>query len=128
MEVPVGAYQELARGFGVREYKLFFAKTKPNQTRFKTAREFDNKVLGGEGFGSSLVRNALFAVREAIRTEEAQTGKNWLRNEFNGYWDQRKNLIKVLNYLGAMEYRSEHWKDDSQAARLVSGAVENDHA
>ena len=82
-EFRAGAYQELARGFGVREYKFFFAKTKANQTRFKTAREFDNKVLGGEGFGSSLVRNAMFAVREAVRTEEAQTGKNWLRNEFN---------------------------------------------
>ena len=127
-EFRAGAYQELARGFGVREYKFFFAKTRANQTRFKTAREFDNKVLGGDGFGSSLVRNALFAVREAVRTEEAQTGKNWLRNEFNGYWDQRKNIIKVLNYLGAMEYRSRHWRDDSQAARLVAGAVENDHA
>ncbi len=127
-EFRAGAYQELARGFGVREYTLFFAKNKANQTRFKTAREFSTKALGGEGFGSSLVRNALFAVREAVRTEEAQTGKNWLRNEFNGYWDQRKNLIKVLNYLGAMEYRSGHWNEDATAARLVSGAVENDHA
>lgn len=127
-EFRAGAYQKLARGFGVREYTFFFAKTKANQTRFKTAREFGTKGLGGEGFGSSLVRNALFAVREAVRTKGAQTGKNWLRNEFNGYWDQRKNLITVLNYFGAMEYKSEHWKEDAMAARLVSGAVENDHA
>ncbi|MBW1863146.1 MAG: hypothetical protein JRJ02_12355 [Deltaproteobacteria bacterium] len=127
-EFRTGAYQELARGFGVREYTFFFAKTRANQTRFKTAREFGTKFLGGEGFGSSLVRNALFAVREAVRTEEAQTGKNWLKNEFNGYWDQRKNLITVLNYFGSMEYKSEHWKEDATAARLVSGAVENDHA
>jgi len=127
-EFRAGAYQELARGFGVREYKFFFAKAKANQTRFKTAREFGTKILGGEGFGSSLVRNALFAVRETVRTEEAQTGKNWLRNEFNGYWDQRKNLITVLNHFGNMEYKSDHWKNDATAARLVAGAVENDHA
>jgi hypothetical protein len=34
----------------------------------------------------------------------------------------------VLNYFGVMEYKSEHWKEDAMAARLVSGAVENDHA
>ena len=37
--------------------------------------------------------------------------------------DYRHNLFRA-----PLEYKSGHWKDDSQAARLVSGAVENDHA
>jgi len=103
---------------------------KARQTRrdLKLQGSLVPRCLGGEGFSSSLVWNALFAVREAVRTEEAQTGKNWLRNEFNDYWGQRKNLITVLDYFGAMEYKSEHWKNDATAARLVAGAVENDHA
>ncbi|MBW1775146.1 MAG: hypothetical protein JRJ82_20020 [Deltaproteobacteria bacterium] len=50
------------------------------------------------------------------------------RNEFSGYWVQRKNLITVFNYFGAMEYKPEHCKEDATAVRLVSGADENDHA
>ena len=87
-EFRAGAYQELAKGFGLREYKFFFASSKANQVRLKNAIEFGAKVLGNEDFGSSLVRHALFAIREAYRTESAQSGKNWLRNEFKEYWNQ----------------------------------------
>jgi putative DNA methylase len=127
-EFRAGAYQELAKGFGLREYKFFFASSKANQVRLKNAVEFGTKVLGNEGFGSSLVRHALFAVREAHRTETTQTGKNWLRNEFKEYWNQRKNLVEVLNYLAGMENKSDSWNKCGKAARLVAGAVENDHA
>jgi hypothetical protein len=50
-----------------------------------------------------------------------------LRYDFKEYRDQRKNLLEVLNYLPSMEIKSSHWKEDGRAARLVSGAVENDH-
>ena len=126
-EFRAGAYQELAKGFGLREYKFFFASSKANQVRLKNAIEFGAKVLGNEDFGSSLVRHALFAIREAYRTESAQSGKNWLRNEFKEYWNQRKNLVEVLGYLAGMENKSDSWSKCGKAAQLVAGAVENDH-
>jgi len=127
-EYRTGAYQELARGFGVREYKLLYASSRANKTRFKTASEFGTKQLGEDGFEGSHVRHALFAVHEAREQDDAQAGRLWLRNELPDYWGNRKKLIEILNYLASMESVAEHWEEDAKAARLVAGAVENDHA
>lgn len=123
-----GVYQELARGFGLDEYKLMLADAKANQTRLKTATEFGTKELGtATGFGSTLVRHALFATREVVRTEDVQDGKNWLRNEVKGYWENRKTLLAILQYIAQVGSHSEHWQKDAAAAQLVAGAAENDH-
>ena len=127
-EYRTGAYQELARGFGVGQYKSLYASSRANKTRFKTASEFGTKQLGEDGFEGSHVRHALFAVHEAREQDDAQAGRLWLRNELPDYWGNRKKLIEILRYLGSMESVAEHWTDDAKAARLVAGAVENDHA
>lgn len=126
-EFRSGVYQELARGFGIKEYKSMLESGKANQTRIKTATEFATKELSGTGLGSSIVRNALFAIREVVRTEEVPQGKNWLRNEVRDYWNQRTNLIEILRYLSTMGFKIAHWKRDAEAAALLAGAVQNDH-
>ncbi len=45
-EYRTGVYQELARGFGVGEYKSLLASSKANETRLKTATEFGRKEMG----------------------------------------------------------------------------------
>jgi len=60
-EARSGAYQELAKGFGVREYKELYAGTRANAVRFKSASEFKRSSLGRGGFGDSLLRQMLFA-------------------------------------------------------------------
>ncbi|MEW6540806.1 MAG: anti-phage-associated DUF1156 domain-containing protein [Bacillota bacterium] len=128
-EYRAGAYQELARGFGVREYRLLVASGRANQTRLKTATEFAARNLGEAGFGATLVRHALFAIREVVRTGEVVTGRNWFRNELRErYWDGRKTLIQILRYLARLEHDNlPHWKEDARAAGLLAGAVANDH-
>jgi len=126
-EYRSGVYQELARGFGVAEYKSLLQSGKANQTRLKTATEFGSKDLGGDGFGASPIRNVLFAIREVVRTEEVQSGRNWLRNEVKDYWGQRKTIIEIAKYFTGMGFKIGHWKNDGEAARLLAGAVENDH-
>jgi adenine-specific DNA methylase len=125
-EYRSGAYQELARGFGIKEYKSMLDSGKANETRLKTASEFATKQLGDIGFGISLVRNTLFAIREIVRTGETQKGKTWLRTEIKDYWNQRKNIIQILQFLSAMGLRLTHWQTDADAARLLAGALEND--
>lgn len=83
-------------------------------------------MLGDSDFGGSLVRHALFAVREALRQNEAQVGRNWLKTELPNYWNQRKALIIILRYLASMEMKIQTWRDDGHAAGLVAGALEND--
>jgi hypothetical protein len=51
-----------------------------------------------------------------------------LRYNLRGCWDQRENLVEMLNYRASGEVRSGNWKEEPRAARLVSGAVKNGHA
>ena len=120
-----GVYQEFARGFGVRDYRFMLRTGKANETRLKTASEFQRSDLGGSPFSASLVRHALYAIWRATETGEVTESLNWLRTELPNYWPQRESLIDVLRYLARTEI--DHWHQDAAAARVVAGAVENDH-
>jgi hypothetical protein len=134
-----GVYEELARGFGAERYQPLIASSEANATRVKTATEFQSRHLRAKGdeaggsndgsFASSLLRRALFAVRTARREQDAHAGRAWLRSELGPvYWHDRERLIEILRYLGRMGSASEEWAADAEAARLVAGAVENDHS
>lgn len=129
-EYRTGAYQELAKGFGLREYASQLASGRANQARLKTASEFVNRNLGDSGFGDTLVRQALFAIFEAMRSEDVNAGRSWFRNELQGrYWEQRKALIEILRYLARFEINAgmPQWKGDAHTALLLAGALDNDH-
>lgn len=129
MEARSGAYQELAKGFGVRDYTFLYAKTKANEVRFKTGSEFKRSYLGGTDFPGSLTRNILFAIHETVKAEDAREGLKWFHAEVDNYWNQRKLIIEILNYLSSTSHISHmpHWEKDADAAQRLAGAVENDH-
>ncbi len=86
-------------------------------------------MLSGAGFGSSLVRQLLFAVHKITRSEETASGLNWLKTELADYWNAREKIIHLLDYLARIDRVAgmRHWNKDSEAARLLAGAVRNDH-
>ncbi|MGH8501567.1 MAG: anti-phage-associated DUF1156 domain-containing protein [Gammaproteobacteria bacterium] len=120
-----GVFQEFARGFGVRDYRDMLQSGKANQTRLKTASEFKRRGLGGDGFGATLLRQVLFAVFRVAEHEETKQGMTWLKTEIADYWSQREKIIALARYLAGMPMP--HWQRDAAAARLLAGAVENDH-
>ena len=120
-----GVYQEFARGFGVRDYRGLLRTGKANETRLKTASELRRQDLGGASFGASLVRHALYAVWQAAESEDVSDSLTWLRTELPDYWARREALTPILRYLAALPM--EQWRPDATAARLLAGAVENDH-
>ena len=125
-EFRAGVYQEFARGFGVRDYRALVRSGKANETRLRTASEFGRRELGGSAFGAGLVRRALYAVwRTAENRNDAADGLRWLRAELPDYWPRRAALTAVLRYLAALA--ADHWRADAAAARVLAGAVENDH-
>ena len=124
-EFRSGVYQEFARGFGVRDYRFMLRTGKANETRLKTASEFQRRELGESPFGRSLVRHALYALWRAAETRDVSGSLTWLRTELVDYWPRREMLAIVLRYLAAVEI--DHWEEDAVAARVVAGAVENDH-
>ena len=127
-EYRVGAYQELARGFGIRDYRSLQQTGRANKTRLKTASEFRDRDVGGAGFSSSLVRQILFAIRQTRQEENTAAGKVWLR-EYHGYWERRKDIIAILKYISAFGSIGSmpQWKEDAEAARLLAVVVEQDH-
>ena len=120
-----GVYQEFARGFGVRDYRFLLQTGKANQTRLKTASEFQRRELGESAFGRSLVRHALYGVWRAAESGDTEDSLTWLRTEVEDYWGQRESLATVLRYLSRLD--TDHWSGDAAAAHVVAGAVDNDH-
>jgi hypothetical protein len=129
-ELRAGAYQELAKGFGVREYTLMFAKTKANEVRFKTGTEFKRANLGGDNFAGSLMRHVLFALHENVAKENAREGVNYLVAEVTDYWGNRKKIMEILRYLNRLAHTDHmpHWEVDAEAAQTLAGAIENFNA
>lgn len=127
-EMRSGAYQEMAKGFGVKEYTSLFAKTIANAVRFKTPSEFKKAQLNISGFGETTIRQLLFAVSEVTRTESVKEGINYLRAEISDYWNKRKLLMALLKYFirfDQIEHMS-HWQIDVNSSKLLSGAIDND--
>ena len=129
MEARSGAYQELAKGFGVRDYTFLYASTKANEVRFKTGSEFKKSHLSGMGFSGSLTRHILFAMHETVHSEDAREGLKWFHAELDDYWNQRKLILEILKYLSSTSHipHMVHWEKDADAALRLAGAVENDH-
>ena len=122
----LGAYQELAKGFGVREYRDLLASTKANHARLKTATEFGMRMLGGnDRFSNSLLRNVFAALHQAVKAEDTAAGRNWLRNELSSYWNQRNVIVEILNYIASLEHieNMSHWKAEARYARLLAELV-----
>jgi adenine-specific DNA methylase len=126
-EHRIGVYQELARGFGVDEYKALLAGTKANEARLKTAGEFGNKEMGETGFGPTLVRHALFAVCKTMETESPRDGLNWLTHEVKDYASSRARILEILEFLATLRHHASmpHWRKDAEAAAILAGALRN---
>jgi adenine-specific DNA methylase len=129
-EFRSSAYQELARGFGLRDYTALLGNDKANEVRLMTATEFGKKLLraGEDAFSESLLRHSLFAIREVAKSDQgAEPGRAWLKAEVENYWAHRKTLIAILRYLARFQHSLPTWQADAKAAALLTGALENDH-
>lgn len=128
-EARQGAYQELAKGFGVADYRMLLADSGANQARFKTASEFKRAGLSGAGFSESLLRHVLFAVNETARAEHPRDGLAYLRVERPDYWTRHDDIVAMLEYLAAARGNAAvpHWQKDAEAASVLAGAVRNDY-
>ncbi|NLA48868.1 MAG: DNA methylase, partial [Bacteroidales bacterium] len=122
-----GVYQELARGFGIRQYGQLLKTGKANETRLMTASEFGTRSLHDEDFGNTLLRNILFAINETRKEESPLAGRNWLHNELPDYWGLRDRVLVILYYLSRTCSALDNWPDDVKATNLLAGYIVNDH-
>jgi putative DNA methylase len=125
----LGAYQEMARGFGVKDFKDILASTKANQVRFKTPTEFGNRSLGNmDAFGNTLLRQVLMAIAQSEKEQNGQAGRAWLKNEVEDYWNKRTTIIELLKYFSTTEHidHMQHWESPSTYAKYLVELISND--
>jgi putative DNA methylase len=130
-EAREGVYQEFARTYGARDYRVLLASRAANRTRLKTPSEFGARELrrpGEEGFGGTLLRHVLFAVYRVASDPERdpRPARQYLRQELSDYWQVRQTILALLRYLSTQPAGLAHWQDDALAARLLLGSVEAD--
>jgi len=126
----LSAYQELARGFGVNEYKDFMENTKANSARFKTPGEWAGRSLSGEGFAGTVLRHVFMALYLAGKDDDnIAAGKNWLKNEVATYdGNGRMIIIELLGYISTFENigNMSHWSKAAGTAAILKELVIND--
>ncbi len=128
-DTSVGSQVELARSFGVSDYALLQASGKANHARVKTPVEFTNKLVGlSHPFSTSLTRHVLMAVYLAVKNEDSNAGRNWLKNELPNYWQVRDKIGELLGFIMSLSSvaDTDHWQESVQYAGYVKSLVEND--
>lgn len=125
----LGVYLEMARGFGVKEFKDMLASTRANHVRFKTPVELSNRWLrGADAFGNTLLRQVIMAIYQSEKEQNPQAGRAWLKNEVEDYWNKRTTIIELLRYLSTTEHidHMTHWEDPALYAKYLVELVSND--
>jgi putative DNA methylase len=129
-ERRAGVYQELARGFGANDYTQLLESGKANQTRLRTASEFQARFLGNKSeFGDGLLRQCLFAIYTTGLNSQPKDGMNYLKTELVTYWDDRPRILEILDWIARLRNVQDlpEWSKDGENANLLAGAVRNDH-
>ncbi len=127
-EKKAGAFQELAKGLGVRDYESLMGSLKANEASVMTAEDFGDRLLGKEGFGNSPVRHALYAILSAVNENAPKQGAAYLRANTPDYWKERDRIAAILRYLGRFGHTLQDWRDASEKALQISTLVAADHA
>ncbi|MDM8534014.1 DUF1156 domain-containing protein [Clostridiaceae bacterium HSG29] len=127
----ISSYQELARGFGVNDYKDMFASFKANSARLKTPSEFKMAFLNGDGFGSTLLRHLFVAIYETTENKSTVEGRGYLKNVFqkdNQYWYKKPLMIELLSFIANLEYvdHMKHWHEHAYSAKILKEALKNE--
>ena len=127
----MSAYQELARGFGVRDYTDMFATFRANACRLKTPEELKMKMLGNGGFSSSTIRHLLVAIYESIKAENTTPGREYLRNTYrenNKYWFSKPLMIEILDFISRTRHmeKMDKWHKSGYYALLLRESLKND--
>jgi hypothetical protein len=134
-EARAGAFQEMARGFGVADYRAMLGGTAANRVRLKTAKEFgrrdlrrvdsedraENRAL--EGFAGGLVRHVLYGISTVRETGDLKPALDWFQTNLPEYWSRQRSVMAILAYISTV--RTGPRMAEAEIARDLRGAVHN---
>lgn len=127
----LGSFQELGRGFGVRDYDELLGSTKSNAARLKIATEFKANKAFEDGLGKYLVGQLLLAIGFSAKKENVQEGCSYLKSHYadnNEYWSLRSRMVDILEFMSKVNGNANvaYWQDIAEYIVMLKEAVRND--
>ena len=125
--VKVADFQNFAKSFALGDYASLMASTAANAASLAGAAELKGRMLEGEGFASTQLRQVLFAIWKTMEgdTRDPKRGVTILRTEYAAdYWVRRLKLIAQASYV-ALKTKTTR-PDESAAAEELAEALKLD--
>ena len=127
----LGSFQELGRGFGVRDYDDLLGSTKSNAARLKIATEFKANKAFEDGLGKYLVGQLLLAIGFSAKKDNVQEGCSYLKSHYadnNEYWTLRSRMVDILGFMSKVKGNANvaYWQDIAECIVMLKEAVRND--
>jgi putative DNA methylase len=121
----VADFQNFAKSFAFAAYTDLMASTAANAARLSGAADLKGRMLDGDGFAKTQLRQVLFAIWKAIEKGDPKLGVTVLRTEYAAdYWQRRQKLIGLAEYIAAKTKRTR--PDESAAAHELAEALKLD--
>ena len=98
----VADFQNFAKSFAYGDYTTLMAATAANAANLAGAADLKGRMLDGEGFAKTQLRQVLFAVWKTLEKGDPKLGVTTLRTEYAAdYWQRRQKLIRLAEYVAA---------------------------
>jgi putative DNA methylase len=121
----VADFQNFARSFAFAGYADLMASAAANAASLAGAADLKGRMLEGDGFAKTPMRQVLFAIWKTMERGDPKTGVMVLRTQYSAdYWTRRQKLIGLTSYIAAKTARTR--PDESAAAHELAEVLKLD--
>jgi len=123
----VADFQNFAKSFAYGDYASLMASTAANAASLAGAADLKGRMLEGEGFAKTQLRQVLFAIWKTMEgdTRDPKRGVTILKTEYAAdYWQRRQKLIAQASYV-ALKTKTTR-PEESAAAEELAEALKLD--
>jgi putative DNA methylase len=118
----VADFQNFAKSFAFAAYTDLMVSTIANAASLAGAADLKGRMLDGDGFAKTPLRQVLFAIWKTMERGDPKTGVMVLRTEYAAdYWTRRQKLIGLAAYVAAKTARTR--PEESAAAHELAEAL-----
>lgn len=117
-------FQNFAKAFKVKNFKILMASEKANSARLKSASEFGkNEMTGDAESANTALRSILYAFMELEKEVDSDEVLAHLSYNLPNYFNQRDTVVEVSNFLA--KHLDALRPEEASAARVLSTLVQN---
>jgi putative DNA methylase len=103
----VADFQNFAKSFAFAAYADLIASSAANAASLAGAADLKGRMLDGDGFAKTPLRQVLFAIWKTMERGDPKTGVMVLRGEYAAdYWTRRQKLIGLAAYIASKTART----------------------